>query len=195
MIKNDKWIREQATKGMIAPFEPEMIRTVDNHKVFSYGTGSYSYDLRLSAKEFKVFRHIPGSIVNPKAFNPSHLEDATLHTDEYGEYFILPAHTYGLGVAVERLEVPDNIQVVCMGKSSYCRVGAIVNMSPAESGWKGHLTLEISNSSCADIRIYANEGICVLLFFEGDDCEVSYDVRPDGGKYQNQLEEITYTRI
>lgn len=195
MIKNDKWIREQATKGMITPFEPGMIRTADNHKVFSYGTGSYSYDLRLSAKEFKVFRHIPGSIVNPKAFNPNHLESATLHTDEYGEYFILPAHTYGLGVAVERLEVPDNVQVICMGKSSYARVGAIVNLTPAEAGWKGHLTLEISNSSCADIRIYANEGICVLLFFEGDECEVSYDVRPDGGKYQNQLEEITYTRI
>ena len=195
MIKNDKWIRGQATKGMIAPFEPGMIRNLNNHKVFSYGTGSYSYDLRLSAKEFKIFRHVPGSIINPKAFDPRHMEDATLHTDEYGEYFILPAHTYGLGVALERLEVPDNIQVMCMGKSSYARVGAIVNMTPAEPKWCGHLTLEISNSSCADIRIYANEGICVLLFFEGDTCEVSYDVRPDGGKYQNQLEEITYTRI
>lgn len=195
MIKNDKWIREQAANGMLSPYEPGIVRQVADRKVFSYGTGSYSYDLRLSAKEFKVFRHIPGSIVNPKAFNPAHLVDAELHYDEYGAYFILPANTYGLGVAVERLEVPDNIQVICLGKSSYARVGAIVNMTPAEASWKGHLTLEISNSSSADIRIYANEGICVLLFLEGEPCEVSYQARPDGGKYQNQTEQVTFARV
>jgi deoxycytidine triphosphate deaminase len=121
MIKNDKWIREQAAKGMISPYEPGIVRQVADRKVFSYGTGSYSYDLRLSGKEFKVFRHIPGSIVDPKNFNPQHLVDAELHYDTSGAYFILPANSYGLGVAVERLEVPENIQVVCMGKSSYAR--------------------------------------------------------------------------
>jgi dCTP deaminase len=98
-----------------------------------------------------------------------------------------------LGVAVERLEVPNNISVLCIGKSTYARCGIIANLSPAESGWKGHLTLEFSNSSSADCRIYANEGVVQLLFFEGEECEVSYEARQ--GKYQNQAEVVTIARV
>jgi dCTP deaminase len=161
--------------------------------VLSYGTSSYGYDLRLSAKEFLIFRHVPGTVMNPKRFNPKNLETATLDEDEEGRYFILPAHTYGLGVALERLRVPPNITVICLGKSTYARLGIIVNTTPAEAGWEGHLTLEFSNSGGADCRIYAEEGICQLLFFEGDPCETTY--RDRAGKYQDQPERVTLARV
>ncbi|MBD2490875.1 dCTP deaminase domain-containing protein [Aulosira sp. FACHB-615] len=127
MIKNDKWITEMAQQGMISPFEPSLIRkvqketSVDAQPVISYGLSSYGYDIRLSPAEFRIFRHIPGTVVDPKNFNPHNLESTPLHTDVNGSYFILPAHSYGLGVALERLEVPDNITVVCIGKSTYAR--------------------------------------------------------------------------
>jgi dCTP deaminase len=194
MIKNDTWITEMAAKGMIAPFEPQLVRrTEGNHPVISYGLSSYGYDLRLSAKDFRIFKHVPGTVVDPKNFNPANLEAAPLHRDDSGEYFILPAHTYGLGVALERLEVPGNVTVVCIGKSTYARIGIIANLTPAEAGWRGNLTLEFSNSSSADCRVYANEGIVQLLFLEGIPCAVSYDDRR--GKYQDQIEQVTLARI
>jgi len=200
MLKNDRWIREQAAQGMITPFVPEMVRTVDRPthgrpllQVLSYGTGSYGYDLRLSAKDFQIFRHVPGTVMNPKRANPANLEPAPLHHDWDGSFFILPAHTYGLGVALEKLRVPPNTTVICLGKSTYARLGIIVNTTPAEASWEGHLTLEFSNSSGADCRIYAEEGICQLLFFEGDPCDVTYDHRE--GKYQHQPERVTMARI
>jgi dCTP deaminase len=198
VIKNDLWITEMAHQGMIVPFESSLVRQIEGdagvaHRVISYGLSSYGYDIRLSSREFRVFRHIPGTIVDPKNFNPANLEPGELHTDENGSYFILPAHSYGLGVALERLEVPANVSVLCIGKSTYARIGLIANLTPAEAGWKGHLTLEFSNSSSADCRIYANEGIVQLLFFEGDPCGVSYADRQ--GKYQNQSEEVTLARI
>ena len=142
----------------------------DNNKkpVLSYGCSSYGYDLRLSPEEFMIFRHVPGTVMNPKKFNPDNLEKTILQKDNDGEFFILPAHSYGLGVALEKMKVPENITVICIGKSTYARLGIIVNTTPAEAGWEGHLTLEFSNSSGADCRTYANEGICQLLFFEGD---------------------------
>lgn len=183
---------------MIVPFEPQLVRQVTLNaaaaqRVISYGLSSYGYDIRLSPNEFRVFRHIPGTIVDPKNFNPANLEPVDLHTDEQGSYFILPAHSYGLGVALERLAVPDNVSVICIGKSTYARIGLIANLTPAEAGWRGHLTLEFSNSSSADCRVYANEGIVQLLFFEGDPCNVSYADRQ--GKYQDQLEVVTLARI
>lgn len=197
MIKNDIWIAERAKDGMICPFEPKLVRQLEinatSRKVISYGLSSYGYDLRLSAKDFRVFRHIPGTIVDPKNFNPDNLEEGALHHDEQGDYFILPAHTYGLGVALERLEVPENVSVICIGKSTYARIGLIANLTPAEAGWHGHLTLEFSNSSSADCRIYANEGIVQLLFFEGDPCDISYNTRQ--GKYQDQDEAVTLARL
>ena len=197
MLKNDLWINQKASEGMINPFQSDLVRHLEpnNQKkpVLSYGCSSYGYDLRLSSKEFLIFRHVPGTVMNPKKFNPDNLEKTVLHHDDDGEFFILPAHSYGLGVALEKMKVPENITVICIGKSTYARLGIIVNTTPAEAGWEGHLTLEFSNSSGADCRIYANEGICQLLFFEGDHCTTTYEDRK--GKYQNQPEKVTLAKI
>ena len=197
MLKNDLWINQKASEGMINPFQSNLVRHLDPNQnknpVLSYGCSSYGYDLRLSSKEFLIFRHIPGTVMNPKKFNPKNLEKTVLHNDGDGEFFILPAHSYGLGVALEKMKVPENITVICIGKSTYARLGIIVNTTPAEAGWEGHLTLEFSNSSGADCRIYANEGICQLLFFEGDPCATTYEDRK--GKYQNQPEQVTLAKI
>ncbi|WP_373530755.1 dCTP deaminase [Nostoc sp.] len=215
MIKNDIWITEMAQQGLISPFEPSLIRKVQKAEslsggsrsselsqideavavqpVISYGLSSYGYDIRLSPAEFRIFRHIPGTVVDPKNFNPQNLEPTALHTDANGNYFILPAHSYGLGVALEKLEVPENITVICIGKSTYARCGIIANLTPAEAAWRGHLTLEFSNSSSADCRIYANEGVVQLLFLEGEPCAISYETRQ--GKYQDQLEIVTLAKV
>jgi len=197
MLKNDLWINQKASEGMINPFQSNLVRHLEPDKkkkpVLSYGCSSYGYDLRLSSKEFLIFRHVPGTVMNPKKFNPDNLEKTVLHHDDDGDFFILPAHSYGLGVALEKMKVPENITVICIGKSTYARLGIIVNTTPAEAGWEGHLTLEFSNSSGADCRIYANEGICQLLFFEGDPCATTYEDRR--GKYQNQPEKVTLAKI
>ena len=197
MLKNDLWINQKASEGMINPFQSNLVRHLEPNNqqkpVLSYGCSSYGYDLRLSSKEFLIFRHIPGTVMNPKKFNPDNLEKTVLHHDDDGDFFILPAHSYGLGVALEKMKVPKNITVICIGKSTYARLGIIVNTTPAEAGWEGHLTLEFSNSSGADCRIYANEGICQLLFFEGDPCSTTYKDRR--GKYQNQPEKVTLAKI
>jgi len=199
MIKNDGWIHAMAAAGLIEPFEPALVRQValdglnQTRPVISYGLSSYGYDIRLSPAEFRIFRHIPGTVVDPKNFSPDNLEPTALRTDTSGSYFILPAHSYGLGVALEKIQVPNNISVICIGKSTYARCGIIANLTPAEAGWRGHLTLEFSNSSSADCRIYANEGVVQLLFFEGEPCQVCYDTRQ--GKYQDQPEQVTLARI
>jgi dCTP deaminase len=205
MLKSDRWIRSAATAGMIEPFVPELVREVDvslgglepygpmARRVLSYGCSSYGYDLRLSPKEFLIFRHVPGTVMNPKRFNPANLEPAPLHSDEDGDFFILPAHSYGLGVAVECLRIPDNITCLFIGKSTYARLGQIANLTPGEAGWQGHLTLEFSNSSGADCRIYANEGVVQALFFEGEPCDVTYHDR--AGKYQHQGHQVVTARV
>ncbi|MDY6899478.1 MAG: dCTP deaminase [Cyanobacteriota bacterium] len=188
-----------AQKGMINPFEASLIREIKcdedslARRVISYGLSSYGYDIRLSPTEFRIFRHIPGTVVDPKNFKEQNLESTALHSSVEGDYFILPAHSYGLGVALERLEVPGNISVICIGKSTYARCGIIANLTPAEAAWRGHLTLEFSNSSSADCRIYANEGVVQLLFLEGEPCAISYEARQ--GKYQDQPEKVTIARI
>ena len=198
MLKNDRWIKEQAARGMIKPFRTGLVRYTNPGvggigPVLSFGCSSYGYDLRLSAGEFLIFRHVPGTVMNPKRFNSANLAPAPLQEDCDGQYFILPAHSYGLGVALERLRVPPDITVICLGKSTYARMGIIVNTTPAEAGWEGHLTLEFSNSSGADCRIYANEGVCQLLFFEGEPCETTYKDR--NGKYQDQPEKVVLARV
>jgi dCTP deaminase len=201
MFLNDLEITELANLGMINPFFPKLVSIVDldlnqlseKRKVISYGLSSFGYDITLSSKEFKVFKHIPGKVINPKSFNPKHLENVELQSDLYGEYFIIPGNSYGLGVAVERLEIPDDITVFCIGKSTYARCGLIANLTPGEAGWKGHFTLEFSNSSNADCRIYANEGVAQLLFAKGNKPDVSYADRK--GKYQNQPEMVVISKV
>ena len=199
MIKNDAWIAKMAAKGLIQPFQPSLVRQLEQtetspaHPVISFGLSSYGYDIRLSPAEFRIFRHIPGTVVDPKNFSPANLEPTELRTSDSGSYFVLPAHSYGLGVALEKISVPDNISVICIGKSTYARCGIIANLTPAEAGWRGHLTLEFSNSSSADCRIYANEGVVQLIFFEGEPCHVSYATRRD--KYQDQAEQVTLAKV
>ena len=201
MIKNDKWIIEQSSKGMITPFEKELVKELQilngqNKKipVLSYGVSSYGYDIRLSSSEFLIFHHIPGTVVDPKKFNPQNLEPAPLLLDEdHGIFFILPAHSYGLGVSLERFKIPANITAICVGKSTYARCGLIANITPVETEWEGHLTLEFSNASNADCRIYADEGIAQLLFLEGEPCDITYADR--NGKYQNQKNTVVLPKV
>lgn len=202
-IKSDRWIRRQAADGMVTPFVPSLVRQLDPtfcadaalsmDRVLSYGCSSYGLDLRLSPRDFRIFRHVPGTVVDPKAFNPLNLDPAPLQSDHHGEYFILPAHSYGLGVALEYLAIPENITVLFIGKSTYARCGIIANLTPGEAGWHGHLTLEFSNSSGADCRLYANEGVVQALFFEGEPCDTTY--RDRSGKYQAQPHEVVTARI
>jgi dCTP deaminase len=204
VLLNDIEIARLAEAGMITPFLPQLVRQVEDErtweegnrfvsfrgerKVISYGSSSYGYDLRLSPKEFLVFRHVPGTVVDPKQFNQENLEPVKLHRDGSGDFFILPAHSYGLGVAMERLSLPADVTALFIGKSTYARCGVIANLTPGEAGWQGHLTLEFSNSSGADVRIYAREGIVQALFFQGEPCRVCYERR--AGKYQNQPEQV-----
>lgn len=193
MLKNDRWILEQAQKGMIEPFENTLVRQVEGRQVVSYGLSSYGYDLRLAPTDFRVFRHIPGTVVNPKRFNPDNLESIPLQTDEDGSFFIIPANSYALGVSLERLRIPQNITVICIGKSTMARCGIIANITPAEASWEGYLTLEFSNAASADCRIYANEGVLQLLFLEGEPCQTTYADR--FGKYQDQPQAVTLAKV
>lgn len=197
-------IRQLAEAGMISPFEPRKVREVEvdwvlaalggrssTRPAISYGCSSYGYDLTLSPNDFRVFRHVPGLIVNPKAFDDRCLAPAELQRDQWGEFFILPGHAYSLGATIPRLKLPANVTAQFIGKSTYARCGIIVNLTPGEAGWEGHLTLEISNSSGADCRIYANEGICQALFYEGVPCDQPYG----DGKYQGQSRGVTLARV
>ena len=199
-------IRQLAAEGMISPFEPGKVRELrcedglpilsfDGNRIqaISYGTSSYGYDLRLSPYEFRIFQHVPGLIVDPKVFDDRCLVPAKLHVDQLDGsfFFILPAHTYALGVVIERLKLPANVTAQFIGKSTYARCGVIVNLTPGEAGWEGYLTLEMSNSSGADCRIYANEGICQALFYEGVPCDQPYG----DGKYQGQAAGVTLARV
>jgi dCTP deaminase len=193
MILNDSQISRLASKGMIQPFTSKLVRQAKGFPVLSFGLCSFGYDLRLSPKEFKIFRHVPGKVVDPKEFSPASLEFAKLHRDNHGRYFILPGRSYGLGVAIEQMKLPDNVSALCVGKSTYARCGIIANVTPAEAGWQGHLTLEFSNSSAADCRIYAGEGVVQMVFFQGEVCATSYADR--SGKYQKQLKRITLPSV
>jgi dCTP deaminase len=193
-ILNDREITQLARKGMISPFTPKHVSRSRNgrKRVLSYGLSSFGYDLRLSSKEFYVFRRVPGMVVDPKNFNRKCLELVPLQKDGNGKFFIIPANSYGLGVAVERLSLPKNVTGVCLGKSTLARVGLIANVTPAESFWSGHLTLEFSNASSSDCRIYADEGCVQMLFFRGNPCKTGYQDR--AGKYESQAEEVTMAR-
>jgi dCTP deaminase len=193
VLKNDKWILEQAKQGMIQPFEEKLVRHIEDKKVISYGLSSYGYDLRLAPTDFRVFKHIPGTVVNPKQFNSENLEPVSLQHDQDGDFFIIPANSYALGVSLERLKIPPNITVLCIGKSTMARCGIIANITPAEASWEGYLTLEFSNASSADCRIYANEGVLQLLFLEGEPCQTTYADR--FGKYQDQPQFVTLARV
>lgn len=179
-------------EGMIEPFFPEKIRKVDDHRVLSFGLSSYGYDLQLSPEQFKIFRHVPGTIINPKDFSPENLEDAQLHSCKgYGKHFIVPGNSYSLGFSLPKIRIPGDVMVLFIGKSTYARSGLIANLTPGEPLWKGHLTIELSNASPADCMIFPDEGIVQALFFRGEPCRKSYG----DGKYQNQGAQIVMARV
>ena len=178
-IKSDTWIRRMALEQeMILPFEPNQVRTKGQNKVISYGVSSYGYDVRC-ANEFKVFTNINSAIVDPKNFCP------TSFVDIQSEVCIIPPNSFVLARSVEYFRIPRQILVICLGKSTYARCGIIVNVTPLEPEWEGHVTLEFSNTTPLPAKIYANEGVAQMLFLQSDEaCEISYKDR--GGKYQHQ---------
>ena len=178
-IKSDKWIRRMAQEAnMIEPFEPELVRTNASGRIVSYGTSSYGYDVRV-ANEFKIFTNINSKIVDPKDF------DARNFVDFIGDVCIIPPNSFALARTVEYFRIPRSVLTVCLGKSTYARCGIIVNVTPLEPEWEGHVTLEFSNTTPLPAKIYANEGVAQMLFFEADEvCETSYKDR--GGKYLGQ---------
>jgi len=161
--------------------------------VLGTGLSSYGYDLSLSEKDFRIFQHIPGEITDPKNFDENSLKPISPIKDHTGCYFILPSHSYGLGVAIEKINLPADLIAIALGKSTYARAGIDCNVTPAEPGFEGHLTLELSNNTPQDCKIYANEGICQLVFFRGNLCDVSYNQRK--GKYQNQDQEVVVAKV
>tara|TARA_Y100000588_G_scaffold21552_1_gene21802 strand:- start:1709 stop:2353 length:645 start_codon:yes stop_codon:yes gene_type:complete len=179
-IKSDRWItRMAAENGMIEPFQAGQIRADENgDKLISYGVSSYGYDVRC-ADEFKVFTNIHSATVDPKAF------DERSFVDIKGDSCIIPPNSFALARTVEYFRIPRNVLTICLGKSTYARCGIIVNVTPLEPEWEGHVTLEFSNTTTLPAKIYANEGVAQMLFFESDEmCETSYMDR--GGKYQGQ---------
>ncbi len=177
-IKSDRWIRQAAEAGMIEPFEPRQVRTVEGRSVISFGTSSYGYDVRC-ADEFKIFTNINSTIVDPKAF------DEKSFVDFRGDICIIPPNSFALARTVEYFRIPRDILTICVGKSTYARCGIIVNVTPLEPEWEGHVTLEFSNTTPLPAKIYAGEGCAQILFFGSDEvCEVSY--RDRQGKYQGQ---------
>jgi dCTP deaminase len=174
-IKADRWIRKMALEhGMIEPFEDRQVRD----GVISYGLSSYGYDIRV-ADEFKVFTNINSTVVDPKRF------DARSFVDIAADVCIIPPNSFALAKTIEYFRIPRDVLTVCVGKSTYARCGLIVNVTPFEPEWEGFVTLEISNTTPLPAKVYANEGIAQVLFFQSDEtCEVSYADK--NGKYQKQ---------
>ena len=175
-IKSDRWIRRMAEEhGMIEPFEPGQVRD----GVISYGVSSFGYDIRV-ANEFKVFTNVFSVVVDPKNF------DARSFVDIEDDHCIIPPNSFALARTMEYFRIPKDVLVVCLGKSTYARCGIIVNVTPLEPEWEGYLTLEISNTTPLPAKVYAEEGIAQLLFFQGDEApEITSAMRR--GKYQGQV--------
>lgn len=182
MILNDKEIKELALAGMISDFNESQIREVDGNRVISHGTSSFGYDVKL-ADEIRAFTNIYGGIIDPLNFKP---EEVLIDVPTEGkEFFILPPNSYVLGHTVEYFKVPQDVMIICVGKSTYARAGIFVNVTPIEPGFEGQITLEIGNATPCPAKVYLNQGICQFIFFKGNRPEVTYSDR--GGKYMGQL--------
>jgi len=178
-IKSDRWIEQMAREyGMISPFEATQVREQDGDRIISYGVSSYGYDVRCS-REFKIFTNINSAIVDPKAF------DDNSFVDVEADVCIIPPNSFALARTVEYFRIPRDVLTICLGKSTYARCGIIVNVTPLEPEWEGHVTLEFSNTTTLPARIYANEGVAQMIFLEASEvCTTSY--RDRAGKYQGQ---------
>ena len=178
-VKSDFWIRKMAKEyNMIEPFEPSQVRKNGKEQLISYGTSSYGYDVRCS-DEFKIFTNVHSATVDPKNFDPNSFVDIK------NDHCIIPPNAFALARTVEYFRIPRNVLTICLGKSTYARCGIIVNVTPLEPEWEGHVTLEFSNTTPLPAKIYANEGGAQMVFLESDeDCDESYKDR--SGKYQGQ---------
>lgn len=178
-VKSDNWIEKMALEHeMISPYQGRQVRELDSGRIISYGVSSYGYDVRCS-NEFKIFTNINSAIVDPKAFDSNSFVDVT------SDVCIIPPNSFALARTVEYFRIPRNILTICLGKSTYARCGIIVNVTPLEPEWEGHVTLEFSNTTPLPAKIYANEGVAQMVFLEASDvCAVSYKDR--AGKYQGQ---------
>jgi dCTP deaminase len=183
-IKSDRWIRRMAReRGMIDPFVESLIHQTDAHgrRMISYGVSSYGYDMRV-APEFKIFTNVLSAVVDPKAF------DSRSFVEFEGDVCMVPPNSFALARSIEYFRIPREVLTICVGKSTYARCGIITNVTPFEPEWEGHVTLEISNTTPLPAKVYANEGICQVLFFEADAddvCQTSYADK--AGKYQGQV--------
>jgi len=174
MVKNDRWIKKMAHRGMITPFEEGQVR----EGVISYGISSYGYDMRIG-DEFKIFTNINSTVIDPKGFDPGSFVDFK------GDICVIPPNSFVLASSVEYFRIPRDVIVICLGKSTYARCGIVVNVTPLEPEWEGHVTIEISNTTPLPARIYANEGIAQLIFLGAEElCRRSYADKT--GKYQAQ---------
>ncbi|HQU83901.1 MAG TPA: dCTP deaminase [Pyrinomonadaceae bacterium] len=194
-IKSDVWLRKMAEEeDMISPFLPNLVREINGNRIISAGCSSYGYDMRLADDGFRIFSSVSGLEIDPKKFDEKSLIEPELRIAEDGaKYYILPPHHYGLGVTVETFKMPRNVTGVALGKSTYARAGLLVNTTPLEAGWTGRLVVEIANLANLPLRVYVNEGIGQILFFESDEnCAVSYSDR--GGKYQGQTG-LTFAKV
>ena len=178
-VKSDSWIRHMVQEhGMIEPFASAQVRKNKTGRLISYGTSSYGYDVRCS-NEFKIFTNVHSATVDPKNF------DMNSFVDIKNDHCIIPPNAFALAGTVEYFRIPRNVLAICLGKSTYARCGIIVNVTPLEPEWEGHITLEFSNTTNLPAKIYANEGVAQVIFIESDQvCETSYKDR--AGKYQGQ---------
>jgi dCTP deaminase len=186
-IKSDIWIKRMSREhALIDPFEERLVRSIEDRRVISSGLSSYGYDCRLARDEFKVFSPVTGTEIDPKNFDPNSLLDVPIRRAEDGsDYWLLPPHSYALGVTIERFQIPRTVTALAIGKSTYARCGLMANTTPLEANWCGRLVVELYNAANLPVRLYAQEGFIQILFFESDeDCETSYSDR--GGKYQDQ---------
>jgi len=182
MVKNDRWIKKMAEKGMITPFAENQVKD----GVISYGISSYGYDMRISDK-FKIFNNVNNDIVDPKKLDPHSFVNFK------GDICVIPPNSFTLATSLEYFNLPRDVIVICLGKSTYARCGIVVNVTPLEPEWEGHVTIEISNTSPKPVKIYANEGIAQLIFLGAEEmCLRSYADKK--GKYQAQ-KEITLPKI
>ena len=178
-IRPDTWIAKMAKEHrMIEPFVEDQVRSIDGRPVISYGTSSYGYDIRVSNR-FRIFTNVFGTVIDPKNFDPKGLVEVN------EDVCVIPPNSFALALSVEWFRIPNNVLTICVGKSTYARCGIIVNVTPFEPGWEGNAVLEISNTTPLPAKIYANEGMAQVLFFESDTpCMTSYADRK--GKYQYQ---------
>ena len=177
-------------ENMIEPFVAKEIKEINGKKTLSYGLSSYGYDIRLSEEKCSLFGGTQTGMCDPKDFDFEILKSTTLNEDERGKYFLLPPFGYCLCRAEEKIKLPKDITVVAVGKSSYARSGILCNITPAESGWEGYLTLQITNCTSLFNRIYANEGITQLQFHRGNPCDIDYPQRKSNRKIKKEIAKV-----